>query len=304
LTANSDHNLDPALRAVLTCRFGDGIEVSPIEAGVHASFTGKINIDGTLMFCKAARTEDARLGQMLGGEANINRRLGKLAPKLLADFSKAGWRVLIFEHIPGTHINLSPDSGNLELLTELVNNLHHQLPDIGTEGFPVLADQWRRLSPWRRLAALPQTQVPEAIAALIDKAAKHEDELLQVLESNTPAHTDLHALNILVRNGRAQAVDWAWTRVAPAWYDALMLAVRLREAGYSAQAALAWLATTEPSQSLDKPTRDAVLLEAAGMWTWLARGEQNRPHLRELTSSALDLRNAESDPGLQTSDPL
>ena len=289
---------------MLTSRFGAGIEVSPIEAGVHASFTGTISVDGTRMFCKATQAENTKLEQMLDNEARINPRLGDLAPKLLADIGQAGWRVLLFEHIPGTHINLSPGSGDLDLFTELVNNLHHQLPNLGAEGFPHLADQWRRLSPWRRLAALPNTQVPNAIATLTDETARQEDEHLELLEATTPAHTDLHALNILVHNGQARAVDWAWTRLAPAWYDALMLAVRLREAGYSTQSALTWLATTEPGQSLDQPTRDAVLLEAAGMWTWLAHRELNRPHLQELATAALDLRNAKSRPGTQTSDLL
>jgi hypothetical protein len=49
----------------------------------------------------------------------------------------------------------------------------------------------------------------------------------------------------------------------PAWYDALVLTVRLVEAGHSPAHVLGWLAGTAPGKRLDMPALDAVLTEAA-----------------------------------------
>lgn len=290
MTAKSDHDLDPTLRAVLVEKLGDGIEVDPIAAGVHASFTGTINLNGERWFCKAVRVSGSRLEQMLNDESRISRRVGSLAPALIADFTQDSWRVLLFENAPGRHLNLSPQNSDLGLLTELVNELHRELPGVSPDGFSRLSDQWRRLSPWRRLAALPRSEVTAVTAALAEEASENEHQRLQLLQSETLAHTDLHSLNVLIHGRHLRVVDWAWTRIAPPWYDALLLTVRLREAGHSPQAALAWLESTKPGKQLDQPTLRAIMLEATGVWTWLARGDQDRPHLNNLAAAALDIR--------------
>lgn len=74
----------------------------------------------------------------------------------------------------------------------------------------------------------------------------------------------------------------------PAWYDALVLTVRLVEAGHSPAHTLGCLAGTEPGNRLDMAALDAVLTEATEEWTGLVQGDQHRPHLQELASPALD----------------
>ncbi len=212
-----------------------------------------------------------------------------LAPELVAYIEAGGWQVLLLEHVPGRHAELSPGSPDLELLAAVVDQLHETANRQRVDSLPRLVDQWRRASPWRRLQALPQADLSPAIASRLEWAAAGEQGRLSVLEAETLAHTDLHALNVLIAGDRVRIVDWAWARTAPPWFDALLLTVRLVDAGHSPADALSWLGSTRPGRSLDATTATAGLIEAAGMWTWLSRRDQARPHLKTITEAAIRL---------------
>jgi Ser/Thr protein kinase RdoA (MazF antagonist) len=290
LSATADNDcLDPALRTVLSDRFGSGVEARPIEAGVHAAFTGTVEAAGQVWFCKATRTADTRLARMLADEAKVSPMLGRLAPELIAHIEDSGWRVLVFEYVPGRHADLQPGSPDLDQLAAIADQLYTTAASLRVDSLPRLVDQWRRASPWRRLQALPSAELPPGIASRLERAAAGEQARLSALEAATLAHTDLHALNILLDGDQARIVDWAWARSAPPWFDALLLTVRLIEAGHSPADALAWLDSTAPGRALDATTAAAVLIEAAGMWTWLSQHDQARPHLKAIAKAAFRL---------------
>ncbi|WP_199040021.1 phosphotransferase [Glycomyces salinus] len=256
---------------------------------MHAAFTGTVEAAGQVWFCKATPMADARLSRMLADEARVAALLGSLAPELVAHVEARGWRVLLSEHVPGRHADLSPGSPDLELLAAMVDQLHATAAGLRVDSLPRLVDQWRRASPWRRLQALPHTELPPGIASRLEWAAAGEQGRLSVLEAETLAHTDLHALNILIGGDRVRIVDWAWARAAPPWFDALLFTVRLVDAGHSPADALAWLESTRPGRSLDTTTAAAVLIEATGMWAWLGQRDQSRPHLKAIADDACRL---------------
>ncbi|MEV0647507.1 hypothetical protein AB0I28_19790 [Phytomonospora sp. NPDC050363] len=282
--------LDPVLRAVLSGWFGGaGIEAARIDAGVHSGYTGTITAGTQKVFCKAVSTQDTRLARMLGQEAAITPLLGALAPSLLGDIEADGWRVLLFEHLPGSHADLAPGGTGLTVLTELVDHLHEATAAVPTGGVPDLAEQWRRASPWRRLFAEPPGGLQPAVAALLDPAARTEEDRLALLDGHHLAHTDLHSLNMLTNGHTIRVVDWAWARTAPPWWDAVMLAIRLIEAGHTPQQAHAWLHTTTPAAHLPDHTLHAITTQAIGMWTWLAAHDTRRPHLNDLANAGMAL---------------
>lgn len=280
--------LDARLRTVLTGLLdSDRIEAATIDAGRHSDYTGTVTTDTGTVFCKAVRSTDTRLAAMLAQEAAVTPLLNGLAPSLLADTEAGGWRVLLFEHVPGDHVDFTPGRTRLDLLTDLIDQLYEAALGVGDLEIPSLAGQWRRASPWRRLWADPPEGLAPEIQVLLGPAARTEDDRLAAVEGGRLAHTDLHALNLLIEGRTIRVVDWAWARTAPAWYDAAMLALRLIEAGHTPAAAMTWLRGTQPGADLtDKALHDLVI-EAAGMWTWLAGRDTERPHLRDLATAAL-----------------
>ncbi|WP_026923120.1 phosphotransferase [Glycomyces arizonensis] len=144
-------------------------------------------------FCKATQTANTRLSRMLADEARVAPLLGTLAPKLAAYIEADGWRVLLFEQVPGRHADLQPGSPDRALLGEMADQLYATADSLRVDSLSSLANQWRRASPWRRLQALPHADLPPAIASRLDRAAAGERDRLSALESETLAHTDLHA---------------------------------------------------------------------------------------------------------------
>jgi len=179
-------------------------------------------------------------------EAALNPHLPHdVAPKLLAQVERDGWLLLVFEHAPGRHANLSPRSTDLPLIAQAVSGLSVLNPDpAGVRRS--LFDHWSSLRAWHRLAAIPHLLHP-ADTARLPTFLEWEQRALPTLDGTSLAHTDLHSLNILVAPDRgARFVDWGWARRAPIWIDPALLVLRLIEQGHTPQHAEQW-ATQIPS---------------------------------------------------------
>ncbi|MFC8430901.1 hypothetical protein [Streptomyces sp. NPDC057253] len=89
-------------------------------------------------------------------------------------------------------------------------------------------------------------------------------------------HTDFAPDNILIHNGRARLIDWAWPTRGAAWIDPFMLALRLMEAGITAKQAVASVQRVRSWQTSEPEAVRAFASAVARLWREIA-GEDPAP---------------------------
>lgn len=140
------------------------------SAGRNSDFSATLHTAGGPVFCKGIADSAGGRGQMHRREVAVNPWLpASVAPRLRWQTEAAGWLLLGFDHVAGRHADLSPSSPDLPAVAATVDHLTTALARCPVES-PRLAEQWDRLSAWRRLANGPG-------AHLDDWAADHLDEL-------------------------------------------------------------------------------------------------------------------------------
>ncbi|MDJ0463096.1 aminoglycoside phosphotransferase [Streptomyces sp. H27-C3] len=197
--------------------------------------------DGRQVFVKGALTNDPQ-AEELDLEHRISSHLPNFCPRTLWRVETAGWLLIAFEAIAGTHADYAPNSPDLESVTHALTVLS------GTTAPPLpLLSAWDR---WGYYCA-------------------DDDEPL--LHGETLLHTDLAATNILMLTGQARVIDWAWAATGPAWADTALWAARLiSDGGHSTAEAARW-AHKMPAFRTASPRAVAVLTQAeASRWADLA----------------------------------
>jgi hypothetical protein len=147
--------------------------------------------------------------------------------------------------------------------------------------------RWEQMCPWAQLAAKPPAEPDPWVGANLDRFAEQECDILAALDGPHLAHTDLHELNLLVDEGQANLIDWAWARRAAPWVDAEMITLRLIAAGHSCDDADKWRLANLPRSGLDLDTRRGFAVEMLGIWLHLAMLRPNRPLFAEMAGHAL-----------------
>jgi Ser/Thr protein kinase RdoA (MazF antagonist) len=71
---------------------------------------------------------------------------------------------------------------------------------------PRLAEQWGRLAAWRRLAKDTPADLDEWARRHLDQLVERQAWAVELVDGDSLVHTDLHSLNILVDEARAQIV--------------------------------------------------------------------------------------------------
>ncbi|CUU58945.1 Phosphotransferase enzyme family protein [Parafrankia irregularis] len=199
----------------------------------HPATGGRSNITTTLhtphgpVFIKGAR-ERPFVGS-LRNEAATNPYVRELAPALLWSFETDGWVMLGFEHVDGHRADFSPGSADLPLLREALTQL---------EGLPL----------------------PPHATARVERHYDHEP----AMSGEALVHSDLNRHNVLIAQGRAHIVDWAWACRGAPWVDLAMCAFGLMVAGHTIQAAEDWC---RPSRVwTDGPHLDRFTAAHARVW--------------------------------------
>lgn len=123
-----------------------------------------------------------------------------------------GWSLLGYEAIDGRHADYSPGSADLPLVAAALTELQGITAPANIE-IKDAADRWAPYAP-------PDTLRHFAGDALL--------------------HTDFAPDNVLITQGRARLVDWAWPTRGAARIDPGALALRLMDAGHSAEQAIAF----------------------------------------------------------------
>lgn len=263
-------------------------EVSSVEhasGGINSDFAASLGTSTGPVFVKGVRV-DGRNVAAHRTEALVNGCLPTtLAPRMLWQADVAGWLLLGFERVAGRHADITPGSPDLPSVIATVTELQESLTPCPPVDVGSFADQWDQLGAWRRL----RDDIPAGLNSwtreLLGYGADNEQAAISRTRGDSLAHTDVQPLNILVDDGRARLIDWAWARRAAPWVDAAFLLIRLISAGHPPDGAQRWVAATPAWRMAPERAKTMFAVEVLGVWEWLMH---NRPmaHRPALTDAA------------------
>jgi len=150
---------------------------------------------------------------------------------------------------------------------------------------PRLADQWDRLSAWRRLGRSPNTPLDTWTTDHLDELCTWEARGIELADGDDLVHTDLHPYNILINSDSAHVVDWAWARTGAAPVDVAFLIARLIAAGHTPTAAEHWAKHLTAWRATTQAAKTAYAVAIWGIWTY-KNTEQPRPLWNQLIPAA------------------
>jgi hypothetical protein len=174
-------------------------------------------------------------------EAMINPYVAQLSPRLLWRVQDE-WDVLGFELVDGEHADYRPGSADLPKVAVTMTALGTiQCPDV-----PVKLAEHR----WRTYVDAPED--------------------LEWLKGDRLLHTDYNPFNVLIVDGRALLIDWAWPTRGAAWIDPACCILRLLASGHSADSAEQVVADVPAWQGAPVEGVSVFARACARMWEEIA----------------------------------
>jgi hypothetical protein len=187
------------------------------------------------------------------------------APRLLASYDDGDWVVLVLEDIDGHRPEVPWVGSDVAAMSVALRVLATtQAP----EQLPRFADAVNMLTSWDEVTADPAgidgvllDRLPEMIAA--------QSLAREVTRGDALVHWDARADNVLVRDGVAVLLDWAWACRGAPWLDSLLLAMDFRIQG--GPDADDFLRDSDVAGDVDPGRLRSVVACMVGVWADRAR---------------------------------
>jgi hypothetical protein len=241
-------DLPGSLKDAISRRTGPITSGRAVTDGKNSPLAAVIETRNGTMFVKGLPS-DHRMVITQAREAAAAPLVKAISPELLWHFDEAGWNVLGFEHIPGRAADYSPGSPDLDPVITLMEELSRIEIPAGP-------------GPWKPIETRLRTYVDDPADAL-------------AFTGQALTHTDWMPDNVLVSQGRAWLVDWAWATPAAAWTDPAFWLLRLIARGHTIEQAEAHAARL-PAYAAADPARIDVFARAnVNMWNEI---ESQNPH--------------------------
>lgn len=180
-------------------------------------------------------------------EAAVAPFVAEFSPRCLLRLAENGWDLLVFEAVEGRHASYAPGSHDLPLLIETM----------------------------KKLGSVPAPDLPLKRAEHRWKPYLTEPRHAPLLAGDALLHTDYAPDNVIISDGRAILIDWAWPTKGARWVDPACLVLRLMADGHSAAQAEevvsplpAW--SDAPSEALA-----AFALASVKLWGEIAGRDQS-----------------------------
>ena len=232
-------DLPSPLKAAIEKRTGPITAGRAVTAGQNSPLAAIIDTRDGKVFVKGLPADHPRVITQ-EREAAAAPLVSRISPALLWHFDEAGWNVLGFEHIPGRAADYSPGSPDLDLVVSLMEALSRvQVP---ADPGPLKRAEDR----WKTYTDDPDDAVTLAGGSL--------------------AHTDWMPDNILITDGQAWLVDWAWPTLAAAWIDPASWLLRIMARGHTAAEAEAHAARLPAYAAADPAHVDLFVRANVRMW--------------------------------------
>ncbi|MFE7975128.1 aminoglycoside phosphotransferase [Streptomyces shenzhenensis] len=186
---------------------GPVLNVETVSAGYNSEIAARLHLgNGGSVFVKGLRQDHPRVWTQQR-EADVNPFTRGLAATLRWQIRRGGWDLLVFEDLGGRHADYSPGSPDLELVLQAMQNLASAT------------------SP----ADLDLKTMPQRMSTYVADPAD-----VRFFEGRALLHTDWKPDNVLIVDGQAQLVDWAWASSGAAWIDPALWVIWLIASGHGA----------------------------------------------------------------------
>ncbi|RPF20783.1 phosphotransferase [Myceligenerans xiligouense] len=267
-------DLPETVRRAVEAEAGPVIHMGEPEAGRNSMFAAFLETTHGPVFCKGVRLDDQQ-ARAHRHEIRVNQRLREVtadAPCLLWTIETGGWLLAGYAFVPGQHANLSPGSTHIPAVIDLVSRLADNLTPSPVPDLTPLAKKYAKFAGWGWLAERNADLLDPWEKQHLDRLVQADRDIADALNGQSLVHGDVHELNLLVADGQANLVDWAWARTGPAWVDAALLTIRLIAAGYDPADAERLVVSTWGMRRPDTSAAAVSTFAAAtyGMWRRLA----------------------------------
>lgn len=237
-------DLPGSLKAAISARTGPIKAGRAVADGQNSPLAAVIETRDGRMFVKGMPSGH-RLAVTQAREAAAAPLVKGISPELLFSFDEDGWNVNAFEHIGGRAADYSPGSPDIALVTGLMEALSVVEVPSGP-------------GPWKPAETRFRAYVDDPSDAL-------------VFAGRSLAHTDWMPDNVLISDGRAWLIDWAWATPATPWADPAFWLLRLIAHGHTAGQAED-LASRLPAYAAADPGQvDAFARVNVRVWDEIAR---------------------------------
>ncbi|MBQ0848131.1 aminoglycoside phosphotransferase [Streptomyces sp. BH-SS-21] len=254
--------LPAGVRQAVADKTGTLQEATTVQAGMNSGIASVLETESGRVFVKGIRTDHPQVAAQRR-EAAIAPYLPASCPRLHWHLELDSWNLLGYEMIDGRHADYTPGSADLPLVEAALAELQQtQAPaDIGIKN---AVDRWADYAP-------PGT--------------------LSHFDGSTLLHTDYAPDNVLIADGRARLIDWAWPTRGAAWIDPGALALRLMEAGHPVESALAFADRFPSWREAEPDALTAFGTATAALWLEIA-SEDTVLWKREMAERAAVLARA------------
>ena len=193
-------------------RTGPLLSVETVPSGFNSAISARLTTENGEVYVKGLPADHPRAWTQQR-EAVVGPYVSGVSPRVQWHLRAGGWDLVAFDSLDGRHADYAPGSDDLLLVAQTLERLSALRAPSGVE----LKDAGHRL----------REHAPAAVLALFTGDAL--------------CHTDPNPANVMVGQGRAWLVDWAWaTRGAP-WLDAGYWVVWLiAEGGHTPESAEQW----------------------------------------------------------------
>lgn len=185
--------------------------------------------------------------------------------RLLSAYDDGVWVVLVLEDIDGRQPSVpwtEPDAVRIAATLESVSATRAP-----TE-LPAFAESANLLDAWDLVQAEPRG-LPGELLERLPEMLDRQQLAREVTAGDRLVHWDARADNILIRDGEALLLDWAWACRGAPWLDTLALALDFRIQGGPDPDA--FLASCRLTRDVPGDHLASVLAAVVGMWHERAR---------------------------------
>lgn len=232
------------VRQAVVDKTGSVHATETVRGGMNSGIASVLKTESGSVFVKGIPAGHPQVGAQRR-EAAIAPRLPASCPRLYWHLELDGWSLLGYEVVSGRHADYTPGSPDLPLVEAALTELQAIMAPADIE-IKDAVDRWAEYAP-------PGT--------------------LHYFDGDALLHTDFAPDNVLIVGERARLVDWAWPTRGAAWIDPGALALRLMEAGHSAEAAVAFTDRFPSWREAEPQALAAFGTATAALWREIAEGD-------------------------------